>query len=147
MTDKFQGWVWFNSCPAGGDDGGLTPRDPELPLYGAIPQCPAKVCYGPHDQFGNTWGCGMDPNADDYSDEDACVEAEGRDLDHDLTYNATLDLLPRVLEKRGNERTFEFNFTALQQQWNMRIRTRPYPGCTHLHDSTRSEPAIDYVFQ
>ena len=26
-----EGWVWFNSCPAGGDDGPI--KDPELPEY------------------------------------------------------------------------------------------------------------------
>ncbi|PVH96898.1 carbohydrate esterase family 3 protein, partial [Periconia macrospinosa] len=29
------GWVWYNTCPAGGggDDGGIAPRDPVLPRY------------------------------------------------------------------------------------------------------------------
>jgi hypothetical protein len=139
--------VWFNSCPAGGDDGGLVPRDPEIPIYGALPVCPARVCYGPQDQFGNTWGCGMDPFADEFSDEDACNEGEQErslEYDEETIYPG---LAARGLVKRGEPREFAFNFTALGRQWALSVWSRGYPGSSHLHDPTRGPPAPDYVFQ
>lgn len=80
------GWIWFNTCPAGGngDDGGVGPRDPELPFYAPQPQCPVPICFDLAEAGNdNAWGCRMDPLADDLSNEDLCESIFEHDGDED----------------------------------------------------------------
>ncbi|KAI1129345.1 carbohydrate esterase family 3 protein [Nemania abortiva] len=67
-----QGWISFNTCPAGGDDGGIVPRDPSLPGYIALPVCPVSTCRIDLDGW-----CGPDPFADDFADDDQCDFEDG----------------------------------------------------------------------
>ncbi|KAI8631762.1 hypothetical protein F5Y19DRAFT_472646 [Xylariaceae sp. FL1651] len=39
-----KGYISFNACPAGGDDGGVVPQDPSLPGYEPQPQCSVNIC-------------------------------------------------------------------------------------------------------
>ncbi|RYP85137.1 hypothetical protein DL769_001041 [Monosporascus sp. CRB-8-3] len=147
------GWVWFNSCPAGGDDGGFTPRDPELPLYEPMPMCPWPLCYS----ADNSWGCGMDPAADDFSDEYICEDPESESLSASEDFSDAQEINttnitandPRSLsiDKRGEKRSFQIDWTDLAIAFQIIVQSRRYPGSTHLHDLTRSTPASDLAFR
>ncbi|KAI1733454.1 hypothetical protein F4680DRAFT_454935 [Xylaria scruposa] len=70
-----KGFISFNTCPAGGDDGGVVPRDPFLPDYLAQPQCGVNICridgIG-FDGYSGADPCGEDPFADEGDDDDLC---------------------------------------------------------------------------
>ncbi|KAI8951129.1 hypothetical protein F4801DRAFT_546511 [Xylaria longipes] len=70
-----KGYISFNTCPAGGDDGGIVPRDPQLPGYGPQPQCSVNICRldgTGYDGYAGADPCGPDPFADDGDDDDYC---------------------------------------------------------------------------
>lgn len=91
----------------------------------------------------------MDPYSDDISDEDVC-DSTDEDLKRDLegvssTYLS--GIWDRSVEKRGEKRGFEIDWTILAIAWSIRVASRRYPGSTHLHDATRSTPASDVAFR
>jgi hypothetical protein len=159
----------------GGDDGGIAPRDPSLPRYlpSFLPLCAGyDVCDDPDvplscegDTYGQdfgdpTWVPEDGQRVPSYSD----LDADERSAVHPLKrrrserYNDTLDIvqekldreLPVDLAKRaGGERR------AFGVEWEVQIGlivqlffyARGYPGTTHLHDPTNSQPASNNAFR
>lgn len=103
--------------------------------------CDEDLC-----EIDDSFRCGPDPYADDFSDEVMCDPADrflNDDDDDDLNRwhlapNSS-GFLPRDLIKRGEKRKFDSAF--ILEAWSRR-----YPGSTHLHDSITSPPASPNLF-
>ncbi|KAF5245738.1 hypothetical protein FANTH_7198 [Fusarium anthophilum] len=143
--DTAFGWVWYNTCPGGGggDDGGVVPRDPELPFFLPEPICYELRCYGMED---DSTDCGQDPWADDFSDE---YSQDDIDLARTLDVNETVsERGVQDLEKRvGRRRGFRVFFIDLGITWEILVAAMRYPGSTHLDDPTRGLPATNNAFR
>lgn len=146
-----QGWIIFNTCPRGGDDDGLIPRDPQLPIYTAAAQCSMELCYVTQGLSDDSWGCGVDPYADEFLLEDDCqITAAGF---HSAADSASRNISSRAdakthgLVKRGGPRDFEINWYIAGVVVSMVVSSLRYAGGTHLHDPSPNPPAPDLAFR
>lgn len=141
----------FNSCPGGGDDDGLVPKDPGLPTYAAAPMCPWPICF----EWDNPdVGCGEDPWAEDFSDEfidgDTCGDDEDSDSEDSIdtiTLDTVDSLDTRQDKNRRRRRRYAALWIALGFTWEAIMEARSHPSSSHLHDSTRSASASNSVFE
>ncbi|KAH8170471.1 repeat domain in vibrio, colwellia, bradyrhizobium and shewanella domain-containing protein [Sarocladium implicatum] len=138
------GWISFNSCPSGGDDG-LPPRDVFLPSYTADISCEAQTCW-----FLNL--CLPDPYADDFAEDDFCEVREEKNIPPSSNSRRRRRSLmvrsqdERSLHKRGEPRRFEVIWTYLGIAYTIYVWSSSYPGVTHLHDPTRGPAASDNAY-
>ncbi|KAI0967672.1 carbohydrate esterase family 3 protein [Xylaria arbuscula] len=96
-----KGYASFNTCPPGGDDGGIVPRDPSLPGYEPQPQCSVNICRldgTGYDGYAGADPCGPDPFADAGDDDDDDGDDDGEEEKEDSP---------------DAESTLKFNSTAL----------------------------------
>ncbi|KAK5637685.1 hypothetical protein RRF57_013400 [Xylaria bambusicola] len=161
-----KGYISFNTCPAGGDDGGVVPRDPFLPGYMPQPQCGVNICRVDGTGFDGYAGadpCGEDPFADEGDDDDFCdavrllnITSPATPLlnntvphwtnltSHELITTESSHSLDARAGGNGN-RGFDITWRYLGILYSLRIYARRYPGSTHLHDSTRGPAARNYA--
>ncbi|KAI0517890.1 carbohydrate esterase family 3 protein [Xylaria bambusicola] len=158
-----EGFVSFNTCPAGGDDGGVVPRDPFLPDYLAQPQCGINICRVDgvgFDGYSGADPCGEDPFADEGDDDDDgdairllnitsptttplvnnTVPYWTNLTSHELITTESSHSIDARAKGNGN-RGFNITWRYLGILYTLRIYARRYPGSTHLHDSTRGPAA------
>ncbi|KAK6844716.1 hypothetical protein PG995_014826 [Apiospora arundinis] len=138
-----QGKVWFNSCPggSGGDDNGITPRDPQLPSFTPTPVCPVSLCYM-HVEFSTF--CQPDEMADDFLDPELCDTGglEGSESSLNDFVNSTSSQEPhdfQILAKRPPY--FNIDLLPWGIAYNFLQWYRRYPGVSHLGTPSRGQPA------
>ncbi|KAI1273788.1 hypothetical protein F5Y07DRAFT_402064 [Xylaria sp. FL0933] len=159
-----KGYVSFNTCPPGGDDGGIVPRDPLLPGYEPRPQCSVNICRLDGTGFDGYAGadpCGPDPFADggddddddspDTDDRESTVATQNSTLNFNSTASywksatsfdsTSTDSTGIILAPNNKNRPFDITWLYLGIRYSMRIRARRYPGSTHLHDPVRGPAA------
>ncbi|KAK8025258.1 hypothetical protein PG990_003081 [Apiospora arundinis] len=138
-----QGKVWFNSCPggSGGDDNGITPRDPQLPSFTPTPVCPVSLCYM-HVEFSTF--CQPDEMADDFLNPELCDTGglEGSESSLNDFVNSTSSQEPhdfQILAKRPPH--FIIDMVPWEIGYSFLQWYRRYPGVSHLGTPSRGQPA------
>ncbi|KAK7980217.1 hypothetical protein PG989_012674 [Apiospora arundinis] len=138
-----QGKVWFNSCPggSGGDDNGITPRDPQLPSFTPTPVCPVSLCYM-HVEFSTF--CQPDEMADDFLNPELCDTGglEGSESSLNDFVNSTSSQEPhdfQILAKRPPY--FNIDLLPWGIAYNFLQWYRRYPGVSHLGTPSKGQPA------
>lgn len=122
MSDlRVLGFCIVQHLPAGGDDGGVVPRDPFLPDYLAQPQCGVNICridgIG-FDGYSGADPCGEDPFADEGDDDDLCdansldSTAATQDRLLNITSTTTTSLVNNTAPSWANETTPWTNLTS-----------------------------------
>ncbi|KAI0811428.1 carbohydrate esterase family 3 protein [Xylaria sp. FL0064] len=147
-----KGYVSFNTCPPGGDDGGIVPRDPLLPGYEAQPQCSVNICrldgtgYDGYADAGDDDDEEEDEDSPDADDSESTVATKNSTLNFNSTapywksvtsFDSTSTDSTDIILAPDKSRPFDITWLYLGIRYSMTIRARRYPGSTHLHDPVR----------
>jgi hypothetical protein len=125
------------------------PRDPELPLYSAAAQCPVELCYFTEGMSVDSWGCDVDPYADNFLLDEDCVPEAARFGNAASFSNTSLEISDaRILARQKRPRPpMIIDWYVLGRLWTLHVQPRDNPGATHLHDPSTSRPAAELAFR